>query len=540
MDLLHGVEAAWRDQHDAIEAQNASFLESLEGLRPKRPSSSPTLDLKPVRETLRYLEARFDARYGGFGRAPKFPHPTDLALLLRAGNETQRRQTFLTLSRMAEGGIFDQLAGGFFRYSVDAQWGIPHFEKMLYDNALLLGVYADAWVLTGDPLYLRTASMIVDWATHEMRSPFGGFYSALDADTDGEEGASYVWTREALKDVLDPEEYALVAPVYGLDRPANFEGSYWHLRIAAPARDPERVETIRRKMLEARQKRSQPGLDDKILAAWNGLMASGLLRAGRVFHHPEWIAAGQAVLTFVRKEMWRDGRLFATWKNGEARHGAYLDDHAFLLAACIESMQADFRVDDLRFAIGLAEALMTRFEDEAGGFFFTSHDHERLIHRSKISHDAAVPAGNGVAAQALLQLSLLTGDPRYAESAEKTLICFSGELEQASAGCASLLLALIEYLMPSSTVVVRGRPTALDDWRKAVEAAPASGVLQLWVPDTISDLPSPLAKPANDHVNAWVCEGVTCLPPIEEPHALSRWFAAHKKGITIPGQTANR
>lgn len=537
VDLLRGVGTSWRDQQAAIESENASLLEALESLRPQ-PSLLPAkLGEHLVADSLRQLQARFDTRHGGFGGAPKFPHPTDLALLLRAGNESQRRHVCLTLVRMAEGGIFDQLGGGFFRYSVDAEWGMPHFEKMLYDNALLLGVYADAWAANGDPLYLRTVGMIVDWAMREMRSPAGGFYAALDADTEGREGATYVWTREELVDLLTPEEYAAFAATYGLDGPPNFERRQWHLRTVRRARDPARVESARGKALEARLKRPQPGCDDQVLAGWNGLMVSGLLRAGRVFRRPDWIAAGQEALGFIRREMWRDGRLYACWKNGQARHNAYLDDHAFVLAACIESLQAGFRRQDLEFAVALADALMQRFEDLAGGFFFTSHDHERLIYRAKVGHDAAVPSGNGVAAEALLHLAHLTGERRYAESAERVLGCFAAEMERSPSGSAGLLKALIEWSSPSPTVILRGPASGVADWLGGLETAPAPGVLALGIPDDVSGLPASLDRPGNGGgVNAWVCEDVNCLLPIEDLPTLSRWFADHKKGYTIPGQ----
>ncbi|MGE5385442.1 MAG: thioredoxin domain-containing protein [Betaproteobacteria bacterium] len=534
-DLLRGVGTAWRDQKAVIEQENASLVDALNSLRPTPMTFPEKMGDQLVSESLRQLQSRFDAFHGGFGSAPKFPHPTDLALILRAGSEAQRRHVFLTLSRMAEGGIFDQLGGGFFRYSVDAEWGIPHFEKMLYDNALLLGVYSDAWALHGDALYQRTVAMTVDWVMREMHSPAGAFFAALDADTEGEEGAAYVWSRDQLAGLLSAEEYASFSAAYGLAGPPNFEGR-WHLRVVKRTGDTMQLHHAKAKALEARQMRPQPGRDDKILTGWNGLMISGLLHAGRVFHRPDWIAAGQAALAFLRRELWRDGRLYACWKDGQVRHNGYLDDYAFLLAACVESLQASFRLEDLEFATGLADALLSRFEDEVGGFYFTSHDHERLLYRPKIGHDAAVPAGNGVAAEALLHLAHLTGERRYALSAERTLICFANELDRLPTGSASLLMALLEWSAPSSTVILRGPAAGVADWMAGLDAPPVSGVLALAIPDGVDHLPPVLDKPTSGGVNAWVCEDVNCLPPFEDLQTLSQWFAERKKGITIRGQ----
>ncbi len=536
VDLLRGVGTAWRDQKTAIEKENASLIEALNSLQPTPATLPEKLGSHLVAEALRQLQSRFDAFHGGFGGAPKFPHPTDLALILRAGSEAQRRHAFLTLTRMAEGGVFDQLGGGFFRYSVDAEWGIPHFEKMLYDNALLLRVYSDAWALTGDSLYQRTVEMTIEWVMREMHSPAGAFYSALDADTEGEEGATYVWTRDELAALLTPEEYASFSATFGLSGPPNFEGSHWHLRVVKRSAGTMPFHHARAKALKARQVRPQPGCDDKVLTGWNGLMISGLLHAGRVFHRHDWISAGQKALGFLRNELWREGRLYASWKNGEARHNGYLDDYAFLLAACIESLQANFRLEDLEFATSLADALLARFEDEAGGFYFTSHDHERLIYRAKTGHDAAVPSGNGVAAESLLQLAHLTGERRYARSAERVLTCFAAELERSPAGSAGLLMALLEWCSPSSTVILRGPAAGVADWMAGLDMPPASGVLALAIPDDVPRLPPTLDKPASGGVNAWVCEDVNCLPPFEDLQTLSRWFADRKKGITIAGQ----
>ncbi|MBS1189695.1 MAG: hypothetical protein H6R10_1487 [Rhodocyclaceae bacterium] len=524
--LLEKIAEVWREQREAIEAQNESLLAALAETLPKPGVQAADFDSGPIRAARERLEAQFDSRWGGFGGAPKFPRVSDLALLLASPEGRHRDLVVLTLRRMAEGGIFDQLGGGFFRYSVDARWNIPHFEKMLYDNGLLLGLYADAWALFHDPLFKRVAEMTAGWALREMRSPEGGFYSALDADSEGEEGRYYVWTKEELHAVLDDAEFAAFAPAYGLAGAPNFEGKFWHLWLVAGDPGGEVLERGRVKALAARQRRIRPGCDDKILAGWNGLLAEGLLRAGRRLERPAWIAAGQETLDFVRRVLWSEGRLLVTCKAGRARLNAYLDDHAFLLSACLESLQALFRPADLDFAVALGDALLDRYEDrEDGGFFFTSSDHEHLVHRPKIAQDGATPAGNGVAAMALQRLSALTGDMRYAWAAERTLALYYPRLSEAPEGSASLLAALGERLRPSPLVAVRGPRAEVDVWRHGLSEESPRSALVLLLPNDVENLPATLAKPMADHVNAWVCEGVNCMPPIDSLEVLREWFS---------------
>jgi uncharacterized protein YyaL (SSP411 family) len=425
---------------------------------------------------------------------------------------------------MAEGGIYDQLGGGFCRYSTDERWEIPHFEKMLYDNGPLLGLYADAWALSGDALYRRTAEQTVGWLAREMTSPEGAFYSSLDADSEGEEGRFYVWDRAETERLLTPEEWAVAARRWGLAGPPNFENAHWHLRVVVPMGGvSERLppdeavllESARGKLFAAREKRIRPGRDDKILTAWDALMIEGLARAARVCDRPDWLAMARRALAFVRATLWRDGRLLATCKDGKAHLNAYLDDHAYLLSALLEMLQAEYRAEDLEFARGLADALLERFEDrEAGGFFFTSHDHEALIHRPKTGFDSAMPAGNGVAAVALQRLGHLLGEVRYLEAARRTLDCFWPQMQRQAGGFSTLLQALEEALTPPSISILRGPAGEVGDWQRRLAGAGSGLVFAL--PNDIGGLHPALAKPASEHVNAWVCRGVSCLPPVAD------------------------
>jgi uncharacterized protein YyaL (SSP411 family) len=478
--------------------------------RPRRTGPSAAR-LQPKR----MLARGFDSKHGGFGGAPKFPHPTDLAFLLgRDSDAAAREMALTTLRRMCEGGIYDQIGGGFARYSVDERWEIPHFEKMLYDNGPLLALCADAWAMSGEPDFARVVEETVAWVCREMQAPEGGYFSALDADSEGEEGKYYVWDREDIASLLTPQESALAARRWGFDGPPNFEGRHWHARVAtAVAPDEEALlASARRKLFAARERRVRPGCDDKILTSWNALMIEGMAHAARVFARDDWLRSAQGAANFLRTTMWHDDRLLATARGGRAHLDAYLDDYAFLLAALLEMMQAEFRIDDLDFAIALADSLLARFEDkEAGGFHFTAHDHETLIHRPKSGHDNATPSGNGVAAFALQRLGHLLGETRYLEAADRTLQLFWPHIRQAPGGFASLLRAAGEAMVPPEIVILRGPSGALADWVGRLGANPRRMVLAL--PNGTSGLPPMLAKPESDAVNAWVCRGVTCSAP---------------------------
>ncbi len=446
---------------------------------------------------------------------------------------------------MARGGIYDQLGGGFCRYSVDAKWAIPHFEKMLYDNGPLLRLYADAWAVSRNPRFAHVAEETAAWLQREMQSPEGGYYSSLDADSEGHEGKFYVWTPGEARALLTAEELAVAAPYFGLENPPNFEGERWHLaitrgidavahRLGESAEECERLlASARRKLFEARELRVRPGRDEKILTSWNALAIQGMARAGAVFGRADWIASARRALDFVRTTLWTGDRLLATCKDGRAHLNAYVDDYAFLIAALLELMQADFRVSDLRFAGVLAGALLARFEDSArGGFFFTSHDHEALIHRPKPGYDNATPAGNGVAAFALNRLGYLTGEARYLRAAERAIAASWSGLERHPAGFASLLAALAETLTPTRIAVLRGPREALAAWQRALLAEYRPDVMILGVPADAAGLPASLDKPAGHGVNAYICQGVTCLEPVSDLDAMRSLFDA--KPFIVP------
>jgi len=534
IDLMENIARAWHERRGEVLAQNEAVRAALAQQQPQA-AAQGALSEAPLAQAVRDLGEAFDPLWGGFSRAPKFPRPGELFFLLRhaqAGHAQARDMALFSLKKMASGGVVDQLGGGFCRYSVDAQWAIPHFEKMLYDNGPLLHLYADAWALSGEPLFAATAEGIVDWLLREMRAPEGGFYSALDADSEGHEGKFYVWTPDEVRALLTEAEYAVATLVYGFDAPPNFENARWNpilarslndvaAELGLPVDEAEAcLNRARQKLFAARETRVRPGRDDKQLTSWNALMVGGLAHAGRVMNRPDWVAEAQAAIDFLRAKLWRDGRLLASFKQGKARLNAYLDDYAFLLDALLETLQAGYREQDMAWARELADALLAHFEDtEAGGFFFTSHDHEALITRPKPGYDNATPSGNGVAALALQRLGHLLGEPRYLEASARCLRLFHAQLTQQPIAFPTLLAVLDEALVPPRVILLRGPAGALNAWTAALGPKLGARDLLLALPNGL-DLPAALAKPESDAPTAWICSGTACQPPLTELQAV--------------------
>jgi len=541
-DLLAHVARFYHEHKEDIEQQNQSLLDALNNAQQAATAAAGHMDAAPLRQARKQLERSYDARYGGFGQAPKFPHPTNIERLLRdhaascKDNKTDNRALEMvrnSLHAMAAGGIYDQIGGGFCRYSVDNEWTIPHFEKMLYDNGQLLGLYVDSFAQTGDGAFARVATETADWVMREMQSPEGGYYAALDADSEGEEGRYYAWTPDEARALLTRNEFHLASCHYGLDRPANFE-SRWHLRVIrtledcadkhglTPAAASEHLASAKRKLFAAREQRPRPGRDDKVLAAWNGLMIRGMACAGRRLDEPRFTASAEKALDFIHGHMWHDGRLKAGYKDGAANLNAYLDDHAFLVSGILELLQCRWRSRDLEFAINLADVLLQHFEDEAhGGFFFTSDDHETLIQRPKSFMDDALPAGNGVAAWALARLGHLLGNIDYLNAAEKALQAAWQAISELPHAHGAMLLALEEYLAPPTLVIVRGNRESLPAWQAPINHTYHPAVMAVVIPSDSRAIPAALEKfTAAKDTRAYVCRGTQCLPPAASPEEL--------------------
>jgi len=535
-DVLARVAQYFREHGEDIRRQGDALAEVFGQMQPAPVAGDTALSRAPLAAGRAALQRDFDGRFGGFGDAPKFPHPMNLEFLLREWRATADADqpdlqalymATLTLTRMAEGGLCDQLGGGFFRYSVDPHWMIPHFEKMLYDNGQLLAVSAQAAVATGDELFRRVSRETADWIRRDMENPSGGYYATLDADSEGHEGRFYAWTREEVRGLLDEREYAVLARRFGLDRDANFEGA-WHLHAFEPMdkvaeeaglgadQAAAALDAARTSLLGVRNERVWPGRDEKILVGWNGLAIAGMAGAARALDRADYVDSAAHAVHFLHRHCWIDGRLLAVYKDGRARFPAYLDDHAFLAWGLLELLQARWHGPWLAWAVDLAEAMLAHFEDrESGGFFFTADDHEALILRPKTFGDDATPAGNGVAARVLLRLGYLLAEPRYLDAAERTLRAGWSLLERYPHAHVSLLMALDELTEPPVNVVLRGPAADLDVWRLELDKLYDPRRLVLAVPSDASGLPAALEdKRPHAGTVAYLCRGTTCSAPL--------------------------
>ncbi|MDH3747104.1 MAG: thioredoxin domain-containing protein [Gammaproteobacteria bacterium] len=543
-DLLRSVAAYFSEHADDIEQQGDRLIDVLSRLSPQPADDEQTLDGEPLIAARQRIAENFDRDYGGLDSAPKFPHPTTIDRLLRhwriSANDAEPDldalyMATLTLTRMADGGIFDHLGGGFCRYSVDRYWQIPHFEKMLYDNGPLLALYSDTHLATGEQHFADVANQTADWMLNDMRADNGGFYSTRDADSEGEEGKYYVWTPTEVEALLDDNAYAAVSRRYGLDQEANFEAK-WHLTVRQPLADIAKeiqhsigaVEALlrqgRKTMLIERETRVAPERDEKQLTAWNALAIRGLAIAGRELERKDLIDAAADAINFVHQYLYVDGRLLAVYKDGQARFPAYLDDYAFLLDATIEVLQARWSTTHLQFAIELADTLLERFEDrDGGGFWFTADDHEQLMHRPKPFADEAVPSGNGIAAFALQRLGYVLGESRYLEAAEKTLRAGWQAISEYPHGNVSLLTALEEYLHEPEIIVIRGPQDDVDRWNASASKLYAPRRLVFAIAEDVDQLPGALAerKAVENETLAYRCLGTHCELPVTSFEALA-------------------
>jgi uncharacterized protein len=519
--VLAAVAEAWRTQRDEIRAQGAQTAARLSGAARLRAPEGP-LGTQILDDAVAQLREQFDTTSGGWGGAPKFPAASTIEFLLRRGETTMTRYT---LRSMASGGIYDQIGGGFARYSVDRNWTVPHFEKMLYDNALLARAYLHGWQVSGgtsggDPILRRTAEETLDWALREMTGPEGAFYSALDADSEGVEGKFYVWSLRELRTVLGDDAEAAIA-WFGASESGNFEGAnILESRGAEPAAEVR--ERIRTALLDARAERVRPGLDDKRLTAWNALMIAALAEAGAVLEREDYLAAAGRAAAFVLDEMRDvDGRLLRTYNAGEAKLNAYLEDHAFLVEALLTLYEATFESRWFRTARELADTMIERFGDpDGGGFFQTSSDHEQLVARRKEIDDSPIPSGQSSAAFGLLRLAALTGEASYEQAALGVLQLFGELLRRSPLAFGHLLQGLDFHLAPTREVALVGADTSAlartvrTRFRPHIVLAggdghDAGGVALLEG-----------RAPLDGRAAAFVCERFTCRRPVTEPGEL--------------------
>ncbi|MDH3491723.1 MAG: thioredoxin domain-containing protein [Gammaproteobacteria bacterium] len=542
-ELLENVASYYADKRDEVRSQSTRLLEVFTKLEPAPAGPGTVLDAAPLAVARNTFEQTFDRDYGGFGSAPKFPHPTTIDRLLRhwraSANDAEPDiealfMATLTLTRMADGGLFDHVGGGFCRYSVDRYWQIPHFEKMLYDNGPLLALYAQSALATGDSLFADVANATAEWMLADMRADNGGFFATRDADSEGHEGIYYLWNPEQLRELLG-DDYEVFARRFGLNQDANFEGQ-WHLTVresisdiaAATGRNEKDVASIidaaKKVLLKERVKRVAPDRDEKQLTSWNALAIRGFAIAGRALDRADLIDAAVCATQFLQTTLVADGRLLASYKDGESRFAAYLDDHAFLLDALLELLQARWDTAHLEFAVQIAELMLKHFEDREGGaFFFTASDHETLIHRPKPLADEAVPSGNGIAAFALQRLGFLLGETRYLDAAERTLRASWRAVSEYPHGHVTLLSALEEYLNHPEIIVIRGDADEIERWQHAAARLYAPRRLVFGISSDARDLPGVLANRVaiDGETVAYRCLGTHCEMPVTTWEALA-------------------
>jgi uncharacterized protein YyaL (SSP411 family) len=523
----------WKRLTEKIRAAFTSLAANPSPSAGSRPAGA---DLAAIAET--ELEGESDRRFGGFGDAPKFPHPASLAFLLERiavsspDPEVPRRIRPLldqALTAMTRGGLQDQVGGGFFRYCVDAGWEIPHFEKMLDDNALLLALYADASVLTGQSAYARTAASLVDWLAREMRAPEGGFYSSLDADSPGGEGHYYLWDRSEVQALLTPAEWAVAKPAWGLDRSPNFENR-WHLsRRPSPERDDRSagtgdllLENARLQLLRARSRRVAPARDDKIRASSNGLAVWALARAGRVLDRPDWVEMALQCNDFLATALVQDNRLMTSWRQGKTGGPAFLPDHAYVLQGLVELLGTRWETREYEWALILADQLLERFEDRSGGgFWFTAHDQPTPLVRLKTWSDESAPAANAVAFQALLTLSRLSGRSRYQEAALRGLAAGLPHACAAPGSHLGLILSLCQADSPPPFLLLQCAPEDRSVWLALIHKRYSKN-LPVFAPGPDGPIGNEWAFPAYKPGEArlYLCEGTACKAVFSRPDEL--------------------
>jgi hypothetical protein len=464
--ILLRLAQAWGNQRSEVESQADRITTAMKNMVGTRSvKASGDLNKELVKQAENQIAGSFDKRLGGFGGAPKFPPHQKLMLLISQYRKTKNAKLLEMITKtadaMADGGIHDHIGGGFHRYSTDSRWFLPHFEKMLYDNAQLARVYTDLYLITKDKRYREVAEGILDWVIRDMTDKDGGFYSALDADSEGKEGKFYLWRHDEVVNILGSEEAERFARVYGFEKKGNYRDEAAGERpgtnivyLKKPLKNKTKTEKLslenlrnqlrkdRAKLLNVRNKRIWPGLDDKVLVNWNGLMIGSFAYAGKELNEPKYVNAAQRAANFILHTMKKNGRLIHRYRQGEAKLDAYLDDYAFLADGLLELYEATGDKQWLDETKSLIEVLFEHYQDKEGAFFHTADDHEKLLLRTKEPYDRAIPSGNGVAAVVLVRLGRITGDQKYLEQARRLLNFFLGFMERAPAGTSTMMIAV--------------------------------------------------------------------------------------------------
>ncbi|HBE68302.1 MAG TPA: thioredoxin domain-containing protein, partial [Planctomycetaceae bacterium] len=533
--VLLAVADAWKDRRNDLTEQGEKILTHLQEAV-SGPAAANQLDVEWIAQAEDWLIQNVDQRFGGWGDAPKFPHATDISLLLEGqlSSPTAERELAIrtTLNNMMHGGIYDHLGGGFARYSVDRQWLVPHFEKMLYDNALLANSYAAAARLFNDPEYVRVTRETLDYVLRDMTDKTGAFYSTEDADSEGEEGKFYVWGLDEIREILgsDADEFAAV---YDCTEGGNFEGhNILNLKssIAQYAKENSRdldeltdqLARCRKKLFVHRNTRVRPGLDDKVIVSWNALMITAMVGGFRVTGDAKYLKSAEEAVDFIQSEMIKSpGRLWHSWRQGKASHDAYLDDYTYLIEALCELFQVSPRAETLRLAIELSDTVIKHFAASDSGFYFTADYGEELIARSKDLADSSVPSANGMAASGLLALGRLTGQDRFIQAAESALVACSGIMARSPQAGGQALRALRRFSAPSQEwILVLGEDANAGSIAERLYSPLTPKTITIAIPatDITDDLAAlcPLLAGRSDgqSTQLFVCENNVCQLPL--------------------------
>jgi uncharacterized protein YyaL (SSP411 family) len=531
VDLVPQVMQIWKQQRAQLEMVGADIKSRIETMEKRTPQKQ--LGKEVLQDAYDRLTLEFDDENGGFGTAPKFPTPHKLLLLLRHYARTGEKNALFmvekTLTQMRLGGVYDQLGFGFHRYSTDAEWLVPHFEKMLYDQALMALAYTEAFQATGAKRYVLAAKEIIDYALRDLASPQGGFYSAQDADTEGEEGKFYLWTMDEVLDTLSPADADLAVHIYGLKPQGNFIESgkqngknILHIAESLEELAPykgltleeliARVHNIRDALFEARKKRLPPATDDKILTDWNGLMVAALAKAGTVLNEPKYLETAMKTADFILDRMREDGVLYHRYAKGERAVEGFLDDYAFFVYGLIELYEASFEDKYLQAAAALTKTMVTKFWDDKNGGFYQTQSSDAAMPRMKQLYDGAIPSGNSVALHDLLWLSRLTNEPTYDTMAAQMTKTFAQEVEGAPEAYTFFLSALDFLIGPSYSVTLVG------DLKEKDTAEMLNALRRHYLPSTVIALKQPSKaglgyEQIEGKATAYVCQNQTCLPP---------------------------
>ena len=542
-DVLKQIADAWKNQKAEILNSANDISQRISESIALKAKADIQLDPAWLDKAVSQFKTQYDPRFGGFGNAPKFPRPSLPLMLLRhahrTGDQDAINMVLHTCDQMAAGGMYDQIGGGFARYAVDEKWLVPHFEKMLYDNAQLLHLYLDAHLVSGKQKHAKVAHDILRYILRDMRHKDGGFYSAEDADSEGKEGKFYCWTEAELKSLLTPDEFILIKRRYGITTHGNFEDhsdpeplkGQNVLSIVDPTlndNEASQLESATGKMFDVRAKRVRPHLDDKILSSWNGLMLGAIARAGVVLNEPEYLKAAQANLTFLQRELWdaESKTLYHRWREGQRDDIQLLDAYAFLLDGVLHLYEATLESKHLQFAIDLAGTMKAKFYDDTNGGFWQSVHTPNLIMKVKEDYDGAIPSGNSVAVLALLRLGKITDNKTFTELAEKTLLLFSDNMINGPNAVPHLLQALDFLVHEPRRAVITGDPKSIGTLNliAAAHAAYQPNKVVLGVVGPVESFAKTLPKEGNS--SAYLCTGSACQPPTSNALKLQEMMAS--------------